>query len=89
MEHVSTKTRNDLKPPKTTYNHLQPPTTTYKTTYNHLKPPTTTYNQLQNTFCYIFQIFARYVSNFDKCTPETLSFVSWVPIKSEINSLDK
>ena len=32
---VSTKTWNDLKPPKTTYNHLQPPTTIY----NHLQPP--------------------------------------------------
>ena len=37
---VSTKTWNDLKPPK---NHLKPPTTTY----NHLKPPTTTYNHLK------------------------------------------
>ena len=27
---VSTKTWNDLKPPKTTYNHLQPSTTTSK-----------------------------------------------------------
>ncbi|RMX61433.1 hypothetical protein pdam_00021290 [Pocillopora damicornis] len=26
----STKTWNDLKPPKTTYNHLQPSTTTSK-----------------------------------------------------------
>ena len=34
--HVRTKTRNDLKPPKTIYNHLKPPTTTYETTYNHL-----------------------------------------------------
>ena len=37
---VVTKRRNDLKPPKTTYNHLQPSTTTSKnstTTYNHLK----------------------------------------------------
>ena len=51
---VSTKTRNDLKPPTTTYNHLQPPqkfqqppTTTSKTsttTHNHLK---NIYNHLQ------------------------------------------
>ena len=37
---VSTKTMNDLKPPKTTYNQLQPSTTTSEistTTYNHLK----------------------------------------------------
>ena len=41
---VSTKTWNDLKPPKTAYNHLQPPTTTY----NHLQPSTTIYNHLKN-----------------------------------------
>ena len=38
---VVTKTWNDLKPPKTIYNHLKPPTTTSKnstTTYNHLQP---------------------------------------------------
>ena len=50
---VSTKTRNDLKPPKTTYNHLQPSTTIY----NHLQPSTTTskistttYNHLKNIY---------------------------------------
>ena len=51
---VSTKTWNDLKPPKkplkTTYNHLQPP----KTTHNHLQPPQkiskTTYNHLKNIY---------------------------------------
>ena len=32
-----TKTRNDLKPPKTMYNHLQPPQKISTTTYNHLK----------------------------------------------------
>ena len=39
---VSTKTWNDLKPPKTTYNHLQPPTNIYnhlKNFNNHLQPP--------------------------------------------------
>ena len=39
---VVTKTWHDLKPPKTIYNHLKPPTTTSKnstTTYNHLQPP--------------------------------------------------
>ena len=44
---VVTKTWNDLKPPKTIYNHLKPPTTTSKnltTTYNHLK---NIYNHLQ------------------------------------------
>ena len=42
---VVTKTWNDLKPPKTIYNHLKPPTTTSKnstTIYNHLKPSITT-----------------------------------------------
>ena len=39
---VVTKAWNDLKPPKTIYNHLKPPTTTSKnstTAYNHLQPP--------------------------------------------------
>ena len=39
---VVTKTWNDLKPPKTIYNHLKPPTTTSKnstTSYNHPQPP--------------------------------------------------
>ena len=42
MHSVVTKTWNDLKAPKTIYNHLKPPTTTSKnstTTYNHLQPP--------------------------------------------------
>ena len=37
---VVTKRRNDLEPPKTTYNDLQPPTITSKnstTIYSHLK----------------------------------------------------
>ena len=37
---VVTKRRNDLQPAKTTYNHLQPPTTTSKnstTIYNNRK----------------------------------------------------
>ena len=39
---VVTKAWNNLKPPKTIYNHLKPPTTTSKnstTPYNHLQPP--------------------------------------------------
>ena len=42
QKYVVTKTWNDLKPPKTIYNHLKLPTTTSKnstTTYNHLQPP--------------------------------------------------
>ena len=42
VQFVVTKTWNDLKPPKTIYNHLKPPTTTSKnstTTYNYLQPP--------------------------------------------------
>ena len=42
VHQLVTKTWNDLKPPKTIYNHLKPPTTTSKnstTTYNHLQPP--------------------------------------------------
>ena len=61
-KYVVTKTWNDLKPPtavqppKTTYNHLNPSTTTYNvqpstTTYNHLmKKSTTTYNHLKNIY---------------------------------------
>ena len=39
---VVTKRRNDLQPPKTTYNHLKPPTTIYnhlEKFNNHLQPP--------------------------------------------------
>ena len=36
---VATKTWNDLQPPKTIYNHLQPPQKNSTTTYNHLQPP--------------------------------------------------
>ena len=48
---VVTKTWNDLKPPKTIYNHLKPPTTTSKnstTTYNHLQPPQKHLQRLAN-----------------------------------------
>ena len=38
---VSTKTWDDLKPPKTIHNHLQPP-------QKFQQPPTTTYNHLKN-----------------------------------------
>ena len=39
----ATKTWNDLKPPKTIYNHLQPP-------QKIKQPPTTIYNHLKNTY---------------------------------------
>ena len=38
-----TKTWNDLKPPKTIYNHLQPP-------QKIQQPPTTIYNHLKNIY---------------------------------------
>ena len=41
-ECVSTKTWNDLKPPKTTYNHLQPSTTTSKISTTTSKTSTAT-----------------------------------------------
>ena len=40
-----TKTWNDLKPPKTIYNHLQPPTTTSKNSTTTSKTSTTTRKQ--------------------------------------------
>ena len=40
---VVTKTWNDLKPPKTIYNHLQPP-------QKIQQPPTTIYNHLKNIY---------------------------------------
>ena len=43
IDNVVTKRRNDLQPPKTTYNHLfKPPTTIYnhlEKFNNHLQPP--------------------------------------------------
>ena len=38
---ILTKTRNDLKPPETTWNHLKPAKKNYKTTWNHPKPART------------------------------------------------
>ena len=52
VKSVVTKTWNDLKPPKTINNNLQPPTTTSKnstTTYNHLQPPQKHLQPLVNT----------------------------------------
>ena len=40
---VVTKTCNDLKPPKTIYNHLQPPQKIQQS-------PTTIYNHLKNVY---------------------------------------
>ena len=37
---VVTKRRNDLQPPKTTYNYLQPPRKIQQPPQKHLQPPT-------------------------------------------------
>ena len=42
---VVTKAWNDLKPPKTIYNHLKPPTTTSKNSTTTSKTSTTTRKQ--------------------------------------------
>ena len=47
LERVVTKTWNDLKPAKTTYNHLQPPQKHLQPLANNLKPSKTRYKCLK------------------------------------------